>query len=63
MPMTDLPKPLVLETTTSVDCRVSARVRRPYEAPQCEKKRSIHRVTLISGTGNMSVGALSVMGG
>jgi hypothetical protein len=37
--------------------------KRPYEPPRCEKKRSIHRVTLISGVGNMSVGALSVMGG
>jgi hypothetical protein len=34
--------------------------KRPYEAPSCEKKRSIHRVTLLSGMGVMSVGALSM---
>jgi hypothetical protein len=32
--------------------------RQPYEAPTCEKKRSIHRVTLLSGMGAMSMAAL-----
>lgn len=34
--------------------------KRPYEAPTCEKKRSIHRVTLLSGMGVMSMGVLSM---
>jgi hypothetical protein len=37
-----------------------ARPRRPYEPPSCEKKRSIHRVTLLSGMGVMSMGVISV---
>ena len=60
--MTDLPKPTALEGAGANDEPTATRTRRPYEAPECEKKRSIHRVTLISGVGNMSVGALSVMG-
>lgn len=34
--------------------------REPYQAPTCEKKRSIHRVTLLSGMGVMSMGVLSM---
>jgi len=34
--------------------------RQAYEAPSCEKKRSIHRVTLLSGMGVMSMGVLSM---
>ena len=58
--MTDLPKPTAPEATES---KSPARVRRPYEPPQCEKKRSIHRVTLLSGMGVMSMGAISMTGG
>lgn len=37
------------------------RVRKlPYQAPTCEKKRSLHRVTLLSGMGVMSMGVLSM---
>jgi hypothetical protein len=61
--MTELPKPTALEATGTTEPTTAARAKRPYEPPQCQKKRSIHRVTLISGVGNMSVGALSVMGG
>ena len=34
--------------------------KRPYEPPRCDKKRSIHRVTLLSGMGVMSMGAISM---
>lgn len=34
--------------------------REPYQAPTCEKKRSIHRVTLLSGMGVTSMGVLSM---
>jgi hypothetical protein len=61
--MTDLLKPTAPEVAHASDEPAMKRAKRPYEPPQCEKKRSIHRVTLISGMGNMSVGALSVMGG
>jgi hypothetical protein len=61
--MTDLLKPTAPEVADPSDAPATNRAKRPYEPPQCEKKRSIHRVTLISGVGNMSVGALSVMGG
>jgi hypothetical protein len=61
--MTDLPKPSAPEAANAAESSASARVRRrPYEAPQCEKKRSIHRVTLLSGMGVMSMGALSMTG-
>lgn len=61
--MTDLSKPIAPEAADAAEKSETARAKRPYEPPHCEKKRSIHRVTLISGVGNMSVGALSVMGG
>jgi hypothetical protein len=61
--MTDLSKPTAPEAADLAEKSETVRAKRPYEPPQCEKKRSIHRVTLISGVGNMSVGALSVMGG
>ena len=61
--MTDLLKPSAAEATpSSPDSSAQARSRRPYEPPQCEKKRSIHRVTLISGMGVMSMGQLAVSG-
>ena len=61
--MTDLPKPLAPEAAIpSADSPVQARGRRPYEPPHCEKKRSIHRVTLLSGMGVMSMGAISMTG-
>ena len=60
--MTDLPKPSAPEAATAAEPSASARVRRPYEPPFCEKKRSIHRVTLLSGMGVMSMGALSMTG-
>ena len=60
--MTDLPKPPAPEAADAAESSASARVRRPYEPPQCEKKRSIHRVTLLSGMGVMSMGALSMTG-
>ena len=49
--MTDLPKPSAPEAVASADSPAQARSRRPYEPPHCEKKRSIHRVTLLSGMG------------
>ncbi|HEY4157335.1 MAG TPA: hypothetical protein VGM29_04525 [Polyangiaceae bacterium] len=36
------------------------RAKRTYEPPTCEKKRSIHRVTLLSGMGVASMGVLSM---
>jgi hypothetical protein len=33
--------------------------KRAYEPPRCVKKRSIHRVTLISGNGPTGVSAVS----
>ena len=60
--MTDLPKPYAPEAIPSADSPAQARNRRPYEPPQCEKKRSIHRVTLLSGMGVMSMGAISMTG-
>ena len=63
--MSDLSKssaPAAVLTAESAPSRDSARARRPYEPPQCEKKRSIHRVTLLSGMGVMSTGALSMTG-
>lgn len=38
----------------------AVRVKRAYEAPRSEKKRSIHRITLISGQGPTSVSAVSM---
>ena len=35
--------------------------KKPYEAPRIEKRRSVARVTLLSGTGNMGVGVLQTM--
>ena len=61
--MTDLPKPSAPEASPSVDSPAQARVRRVYEPPHCEKKRSIHRVTLLSGMGVMSMGVLSMTAG
>ncbi len=67
--MTDSSKPssspafVSRESETSAGSNGAVRVRRPYEPPQCEKKRSIHRVTLLSGMGVMSMGALSMTGG
>ena len=60
--MTDLPKPPASESALADASVPAARVRRPYQPPQCEKKRSIHRVTLLSGMGVMSTGALSMTG-
>ena len=60
--MTELPKPSAPEAAPSADSPALARSRRPYEPPQCEKKRSIHRVTLLSGMGVMSMGAISMTG-
>ncbi len=59
--MKDSTKPIRPEAEPSVDA-TSTRTRKTYEPPQCEKKRSIHRVTLISGMGVMSMSALSAMG-
>ena len=61
--MTDLPKPLAPEAAVTADSPVQVRSRRPYQPPHCEKKRSIHRVTLLSGMGVMSMGAISMTGG
>ena len=61
--MTDLLKPIASETTPCAESPAHARSRRPYEPPRCEKKRSIHRVTLLSGMGVMSMGVLSMTGG
>ena len=36
-------------------------VRLPYEAPRITKKRSVARVTLLSGMGAVSMGVISVM--
>ena len=44
-------------TVEAADVRLPRQV---YEAPSCEKKRSIHRVTLLSGMGVMSMGVLSM---
>lgn len=38
-----------------------ARPKRPYEPPRIEKKRSVARVTLLSGMGAMGVGVVSTM--
>ena len=35
--------------------------RLPYEAPRITKKRSVARVTLLSGMGAVSMGVISVM--
>ena len=35
--------------------------RAPYEAPRITKKRSVARVTLLSGMGAVSMGVISVM--
>jgi hypothetical protein len=59
--MTDLPKPSALQADTPEHS--PARARRPYEPPLCVKKRSIHRVTLTSGMGVMSMGVLSMTAG
>lgn len=37
------------------------RVRKPYEPPKVEKRRSLVRVTLLTGTGQMGVGLVSTM--
>lgn len=42
------------------EAEAASPARRPYEPPTCEKKRSIHRVTLLSGMGVMSMGVLSM---
>jgi hypothetical protein len=61
--MTDQSKPTAPEAETSAEQTETVRARRrPYEPPHCEKKRSIHRVTLLSGMGVMSMGALSMTG-
>jgi hypothetical protein len=66
--MTDLSKPPAhasseaSEAATAADGTAASRARRPYQPPHCEKKRSIHRVTLLSGMGVMSTGALSMTG-
>lgn len=58
--MTDPLKPPSPEAAATAEGAITTR--RPYEPPQCEKKRSIHRVTLLSGMGVMSVGVLSTTG-
>lgn len=60
--MTDPSKPIAPEAVSAAEQTETSRSRRPYEPPHCEKKRSIHRVTLLSGMGVMSMGALSMTG-
>ena len=60
--MIDLAKPSATEAMNGAESTVTAPARRPYEPPQCEKKRSIHRVTLISGMGVVSMGTISMTG-
>lgn len=43
------------------DHAAPARPKRPYEPPRIEKKRSVARVTLLSGMGAMGVGVVSTM--
>lgn len=35
--------------------------RKPYEPPRVDKRRSLERVTLLSGTGQTGVGLISMM--
>jgi hypothetical protein len=35
--------------------------RKPYEPPRIEKRRSVARVTLLSGMGNSGVGLINMM--
>jgi hypothetical protein len=35
--------------------------KKPYEAPRIEKRRSVARVTLLSGMGNSGVGVINMM--
>jgi hypothetical protein len=61
--MTDPSKPTAPEAVTAAEqAETVGAGRRPYEPPHCEKKRSIHRVTLLSGMGVMSMGAISMTG-
>lgn len=48
------------EDCVTPDRDLATPTKRRYESPRCEKKRSIHRVTLISGMGVTSTGALSM---
>ena len=43
------------------ETKPDAVVRAPYEAPRITKKRSVARVTLLSGMGAVSMGVISVM--
>ena len=47
------------EQLALANCDSATPAKRAYERPRCEKKRSIHRVTLISGNGPTSVSAVS----
>jgi hypothetical protein len=51
-----------LDGMGETEIKTPAHAKRPYEPPSCEKKRSIHRVTLISGMGVASMGVLSMSG-
>jgi hypothetical protein len=41
----------------------SSMIKKPYEAPRVEKRRSVARVTLLSGMGQMGVGVIMGMAG
>ncbi|HEY2406952.1 MAG TPA: hypothetical protein VGI10_13170 [Polyangiaceae bacterium] len=48
------------DTATELPSESAPRAKRTYEPPTCEKKRSIHRVTLLSGMGVAGMGAISM---
>jgi len=58
--MTDRVEKNESESEATVENAEARLPRQLYEAPSCEKKRSIHRVTLLSGMGVMSMGVLSM---
>jgi hypothetical protein len=57
--MTDRTNSDAPEAVDAAEKSAPSRAKRPYEPPQCEKKRSIHRVTLLSGMGNTAMASLS----
>lgn len=54
-------KTAVTNESCTTDATEKKPQRAPYEAPRLEKRRSVARVTLVSGMGQMGVGVIGMM--
>ncbi len=50
-----------MKTPTDPNRPDATATKKPYEAPRVEKKRSVARVTLLTGMGVMGVGVVAMM--